>query len=182
MAGGDGVEPHAGAVVPHRQREAALDRAGLDPDRGAGPPGRRHVLDAVLDERLERERGHQGPLQRGGDVDRVAQPVAEPGLLDLEVVGDDPQLLAERHRAAPGGVEREAEERGQPLHQPFCPGRVLLDQRRDRVERVEEEVGLEPRLEGASRASVASFWARSRSSSWVRSSRVVASSRERIVS
>src|SRR5580704_18513514 len=94
-------------IVVHLDRETPPSAAHAHVDRRAGLARRHRVLDAVLDERLHRERwdSHRSELRRR--VELVAEPVAESYALDLEVVSDDAQLLAERDRTL--RVERESQ-------------------------------------------------------------------------
>jgi hypothetical protein len=116
---------------------------------------------AVLDERLHRERGDLERAQLVGHVELEAQAIAKPHALDLEIVGDHAQLLAERDQ--PGlRVEREPEQRAQPLEQILGAPRILRDQRDRAVERVEQEVRLrlrrqrgEPSFERCGRSACA---------------------------
>jgi hypothetical protein len=55
--------------------------------------------------------------------------------------------VGQRHQPALAGVEREAEQRGQPLHHALGVIGIVLNERADGVERVEEKVRLQTGLE-----------------------------------
>jgi hypothetical protein len=106
-----------------------------------------HVLDAVLHQRVQGERGHIAGRERIRQVDRAAQPVPEAGLFDPEIRAHDRNLGADRDGVALARVEREAQQRRELLDEALGAGGVLGDERGDRVQRIEEEVRVQPRLE-----------------------------------
>jgi hypothetical protein len=82
-----------------------------------------------------------------GTVDRAAQPVPEAGLFDPEIRAHDRNLGADRDGVALARVEREAQQRRELLDEALGAGGVLGDERGDRVQRIEEEVRVQARLE-----------------------------------
>ena len=110
-------------------------------DRTALLARRYRVLHRVLDQRLQEQRGHERRLGSLVDVELEPQPVAEPQLLDAEVEVERVELLAQRdllHRIL---VERIAQELRQPRDREVR-GAILAveDERRDRIQRVEQEM------------------------------------------
>ena len=89
-----------------------------------------------------------------------SETILEARLLDLEVLLQELELLLQRHSGRARSRERHPEQVAQPADHPVGRFR-LVHQRRDRVQRVEEEVRVELRLEGlqAGLASRASRWA-----------------------
>ena len=80
-------------------------------------------------------------------VDRVAQPIAEAHPFDVEIGADDAQLLVERDERRRRAVERRAQQRGELPGHPLGAGRIVVHERGDRVQRVEQEVRLHARLD-----------------------------------
>ena len=106
------------------------------------------VPHGVLDERLDREERHDRREHLGGDLQRHLQPVAEPGALEAQVAVDRAQLLGHgREVAVP--AERVAREVGELEHELAGLRGVGVDERRDRVERVVDEVRADLRAERA---------------------------------
>src|SRR5690606_21333124 len=75
------------------------------------------------------------------------QLVPEPDLLDGEVVVHEADLVGEGDERARAGVEGVPEDARQPLDGALGLARLLLDERGDGVERVEEEVRVDLRAE-----------------------------------
>jgi hypothetical protein len=107
------------------------------------------VLDRVLDERLQQQRRQRDVARVRRDVDRHAQPLLEARLLDVEVRGNQIDLVAQRRelrRRSP----QDAAEHARQLHQRVERARRrVLDQIADRRERVEEKVRMELRAQRA---------------------------------
>src|SRR2546425_816834 len=83
---------------------------------------------STRNERMQRERWHRTRFQLGRQLDRIAQTIAEPGLLDAEVGTHDLELRGQRHRVTRAGVEREAQQRGELLDELLRALRVLGDE------------------------------------------------------
>ncbi len=113
----------------------------LDPSRAG--QRRDAVADGVLDQRLQQQARHLGcqGFVVDGVVDRQA--VAEPDALDVEIAFDQVDLFVQRHERLAAGVEGEAQQIAQTGEHGACRGGVLLDEGRDGVQRVEQEVGLQ---------------------------------------
>ena len=97
------------------------------------------VADGVLDQRLDAEERHGDGEHLGRDPQRDLEPVAEAGLLQQQVALDRAELLGERGElAVPAeGVAGEVGELQQQLAGPVGVG---AHERRDRAERVVDEV------------------------------------------
>ena len=106
------------------------------------------VLHGVLDQGVHEHRRHQGRVAASGvGVDRVAEPRAEPRLLDVEIRGRERQLLIERRPLALGAPQGVAEDLRQLLDGAVGAGRVGVDERGHGVQRVEEEVRVDLRAQ-----------------------------------
>ena len=139
----------ARAVVGHAELEPAVRPARTDHHAAARRPRADGVLERVLHQRLQQERRHRRVVQPGRDVPAHLEPVAEAGLLDLQIEPQESQLLLQR-RLLPVAVEqRHPQEIGELHDHPSRRGGIVADQHGDRVEGVEEKVRLELRLQGA---------------------------------
>jgi hypothetical protein len=108
------------------------------------------VAQGVLHDRLQDE----GRDERAGDlvVDLPgdAQAIAEPDLLDLEVLAEELELARERRLEVKGRAQQPAEHLAEQRdHLDRAGGVAAADQHRDAVERVEQEVRLELHAERA---------------------------------
>ena len=101
------------------------------------------MFERVLDERLEDEVGDEGVAEPGGHPLAHDEPVAEPGPLDGEVMAEEVELVVERDLRLVRPVERDAEQARQVGDDLAGRPDVAVHQRRDGVERVEEEVGVQ---------------------------------------
>ena len=140
----DGVTRDPPAVVTdgHAQAAATDARADKQVKRAIGLA----VLDGVLDEWLH-EQWRQANLERFGvGLDGDVELVAEPRLLEREVAPNVAELLIQRDELT-GSREPRAQRIGEREDQLPCALRVGADERRDRIERVEDEVGLDLRLQ-----------------------------------
>ena len=104
---------------------------------------REAVLEGVLDEGLHDERRDEAAHR--ARLERVAhrEPVAEPHLLDREVLLHEKELRLERQLGLGGRVEGQAQQLGEAREHEVRGFRVAVDEDTDRVKRVEEEVRLE---------------------------------------
>ena len=105
------------------------------------------MLHRVFHQRLQRQRRHIRVLKSFRDRDLITQTLSEARLLDLQIVADDFEFLAEWRQAALIGVEREAQQRGKFADRIFGQLRIPGNQRGDGVERVEKKVGMDARFE-----------------------------------
>ena len=103
-------------------------------------------MTAFSTKRLHEQR-RQADLQRGRvGIDLHVELDAEPGLFQIEVALDVTQLLFERHELTGPGQPR-PQRVGERQHEMPRAFRVGADERRDRVERVEDEMRLHLRLQ-----------------------------------
>jgi hypothetical protein len=100
------------------------------------------VADRVLHQQLQHERRHARRAQRVGHVEVHRQPL-EAQHLDLQVRVDEPELVLQRRLLAARDGERGAEEGGECRDRGVGLRRVGVDEARDRVQRVEQEVRVE---------------------------------------
>ena len=147
MAFGPVRRIEAWAVVFHRDADAAVQRVGPHADRSAFAVRRDGVLHAVLHQRLQRHPRHDRRSRAVAQVDVVPQPVAEAHALDVEIGADDAQLLVEGDERRRRAVERRAEQRRELAGHPFGAGRVVVHERGNRVQGVEEEMRLHARFD-----------------------------------
>ena len=109
---------------------------------------RRHtVANRVLHQRLKQERGRQGVLGVGRDVEVNAEPRAEAGLFDRQIGADHFQLAGQRRLLQPEILQRQPQQVAQPGHHAIGRFHVGVDEGGDGVERIEEEVRLQLALE-----------------------------------
>ena len=147
----DRVARDAAAVVAHRHAQPAAPQPRTDEqvERAVGLA----VLDRVLDERLHEQRRQAHAERVGRCVDGHAKLRPEPRLLELEVALHVPQLVFERDELA-RAREPAAQMIGEREHEPPRALRLGADERRDRVQRVEDEVRLHLRLQRGRRRGV----------------------------
>ena len=114
-------------------------RSGPDGDAAAADLARQAVLDRVLDQRLKDHARHDDVEGVGADLLVDLQLRAEPDHLDVEVLVDRLELLAQRHEMV-GAAHQPAQQTRQLGDQHAGGFRLGADQRRDRGQRVEQEV------------------------------------------
>ena len=111
------------------------------------------MADGVLHERLQQEGRHGGRARAGLDAERHLESIAEASLLDRDVMIEQLQLLLQRHQRTAFPAERMTQQLAQARDHAVGLLGVLEHERRDRMQRVEEEMRLqlagqrvEPRL------------------------------------
>ena len=136
----------ARAVVLDRETQHTVAPRGAKRDGGRrvllGPA----VLDRILDERLEQQHRDTRVGGRGVDVERDDQPVAEARALDVEIVVEENELLAQRHLVLLF-IEAATQQRSEPNDHRARARRVLEREDRDRIERVEQKMRPQLRAE-----------------------------------
>src|SRR5690606_12446845 len=136
-----GLVRQAGAVVLHVEHEAGARSARADGEAaGAVLDAADAVLDGVLDERLEDQVRHERVERAGLDLLGHVERALEADALDVQVVAEEVELVAERDLGGGGLVEGAAQERAQAGDDAADAGGIALDEGADGVERVEEEV------------------------------------------
>ena len=128
----DDVAAQHVAVAPHRDRDRALrrgrrSRAGTSSRRAAGGTGS----------------GTRASRVSGSTSIDTREPVAEAQAHDLDVALQEVELRLERHFLRADVLQRHAEQIAQRRDHRVGAAHVLVHQRRDRVQRVEQEVRLQ---------------------------------------
>ena len=142
-------EPRAIVADGGRERAAPGIAAHVDRDRAAMLPAGDRVAHGVLDEWLEQQPGHRHVVQSRFDGLHDAQTGAEAHMLDREPRLQELQLVAEPCVLAGAGAQGVAEDIGEASGHVLGRRGVLVDQRGDRVEGVEQEVGVDLRAQCA---------------------------------
>src|SRR6266478_2672015 len=137
-----GVAVEARPVVPHLEMQAVAL-----PDRGDrnlrdAAVGDDTVSDRVLHERLQEQGRDDGRRRPGIDAKRHTQAIAESRFLDGDVMVEQLELLLECDERTPFPVKRLPQQLRQARDHPVRLLRVLEDECRNGVQRVEEEMWL----------------------------------------
>jgi hypothetical protein len=135
------VEPRA--VVGDGQAQQRAVRTRGEPQHAAIGARRDRIAHGVLDQRLEQHAGNARVLEPARDVLLDDEPRAEARALDREVLAQERQLVAEPRLARVRRAQRVAEHVRQPRRRRLRSGGIDADQRRDRVQRVEQEVRID---------------------------------------
>jgi hypothetical protein len=131
-------QPPAGVGHLDAELVAVAARPHLDPQRTAA--GLQTVLDRVLDQRVDEKAGQGRRRGRRIDVDDDIEVVLEADLLDVEVVADGGDLVAQAEVVLVRRPQRVAKQLRQLGDHAARRGGVLVDEGAQRVERVEQEV------------------------------------------
>jgi hypothetical protein len=134
--------------VRDRDLEPRIHQRGRDPNFAGLRIGLDAVPHRVFDQRLQQQRRHEHGAGAFVAGDRETQAIVKTNLLDLEIVANGLELGIERHEPLVQTIEHRVEQRGQPRHHVLRLRGVVLDEREDRIERVEQEVRLQLRLDG----------------------------------
>src|ERR1700693_3627872 len=134
-------------IVADGERELRLLGAGPDRDADASRARVRRVLDGVLHQRLEHEARDIGRARGLVRVDLDPDSVVEAHALDLEVLLEDRQVLLKRYELPRLGEEARTEQVRDPQDHALGAAGLAADERQERVQGVEQEVGLQLRLE-----------------------------------
>ena len=112
--------------------------------------GRHHVvLEGVFDEHLHAERGHGGAAHRlGRKLVFDQEVVAEAGFVEGHVGVHELQFLGQGHGGAVAAQQHVAVHVGKLLHEILGFGVGIVNQRRKRVEGIEQKVRVELALQG----------------------------------
>ena len=136
------------AVVLDVEFEHGAIDAGPHGDLARCGPGTNAVLDGIFDERLQQKVGDERVQRLRLDVEYHCQTVAEARLFDLQILGEEVELLLERHFLHADALQRHAQQIAEPRDHGVRGIDVAMHQRRDGVERVEQEVRLHLPLQG----------------------------------
>src|SRR5262249_398552 len=112
-----------------------------------GGPGRDSVFDRVLHYRLQQQVRHPGVEHAGFYFHLHRQTILKPDALYFKVAPQKLELLVQRNLLSPCTVQREPQKVTQPRQHFLWRGRLLVDQRWNRVQRVKQKVRLELHLE-----------------------------------
>ena len=109
------------------------------------------MTDRVLDQRLQRERQHETLERVRVDVLDDTKAFAETQVLERQIGAHEPELLLEWHflAALTIHVEHVAQQRRELLERALAVSRIDPHERRDGVQRVEQEVRIELRTQRA---------------------------------
>src|SRR5258708_1850367 len=105
--------------------------------------------DGILHNGLQDQVGHMRRQRGGRDFEIYREPVLETGQLDVQVAAQKLQLLLQRDLLVIGIVERKPQEISQSRHHPVGRFHVRMQQRRNRVQSVEQKVRMQLHFEGA---------------------------------
>src|SRR6185295_14579748 len=133
--------------ILHDQLDEALATPRRNADFAAFEQMRDAVVNGVLYQRLQKQRRHGDVAHIRGNVELGTQPLAETHALDREEGLREPYFLGQRNRLlAPERQALAKELRHQKAHLARSR-RVVADQRRDRVQAVEQEMRIELRAQ-----------------------------------
>src|SRR5262249_41674287 len=141
--------PHleAAAVVADLHPETLADTPRADVNVVAAVPARDAVLDRVLDERLQDHPRHFAVERVGFDRHADSETILEARLFDVEVLLQELGLFLQRHLRLAAAIERDAEQIAQPADHSVGGIRIAVHERGNGVQRVEQEVRVQLRLE-----------------------------------
>src|SRR5262245_24423411 len=128
------------AVVADLKLEFVLFESGGNLDQTRRRVWRDSVTDGVFDQRLQNQIGHARVERLRLDIHLHLQPIAEPRLFDLQVAFEKFQFLSQRRLLRADILQRQSQQIAEPRDHPLGAFHVAAHQRRDGVERVEEEV------------------------------------------
>src|SRR5689334_12568885 len=138
----------AWSIISHRDFEhvaVATCRYGDSPRIRAA---RDAVTNRVFDEMLDGERWYCSEQRVGVNVERRTQSIGEPRAFDLEIFAHQLELVLESHFVLVVATQRQPQHIAQLFHHPRRTGIVAFaHQHRDGVQRVEEKMRIELRLE-----------------------------------
>lgn len=136
------------AVVDDLDLQFGAKMSGSDGDDSGSVERFKAVADGILHERLEDERWDKRFERRWIDLEIDGQSVSEAGFFDVEVAREKGHFLAERGLVAVGGVERVAEQIAEPCDGAIGGLWVLMNERGDGVQCIEQKVGVELHAQG----------------------------------
>src|SRR5262249_35852320 len=135
----------SGSVVANPQHDVAVGTMCVHFD-STGFLRRGHpVLQRVLDERLKDEIRHEGVARSVVDAQRYLEPSLKANLHDVALPLEQLQFPLERPLLLRRWLQRVTQELAQPSDHPSNAFRIAIDETRDGVKRVEEEMRVELR-------------------------------------
>ena len=143
-AGGQlGARRQANAVILHLQREQAVLAARAYPDQARAFRRFDPVADGIFDHRLQHQRRHQALERRGLHVQLEPEAIPKARLLDLAVALHKVQFLAQRGLLPVRLAQGQAQQLAEGSQRSFRRTRVTAQQRRYRVQGIEQEMRLQ---------------------------------------
>src|SRR5262249_15368817 len=136
-----------GAVVADLKLEFVLVSSGGNLYQPGGRVWRYAVPDGVFDQRLQDQIGHASVARLRLDLHLPLQPGAKSSLFNLQLAVEKFQLLSKRRFLRAGIFQRQSQQIAQQGDHPLGRFDVAAHQRRDGVQRVEEEVGAQLHFE-----------------------------------
>jgi len=132
----------AGSVVVDAQMKRRADALHANTDRSNSRMRRVAVADRILDQWLKQERWNERVRNVRHRFDVHPKPAAEPRGHQSEVAPQHVELLSERHFLRMRRAKRQSQQLRQLADHAIRAPRVIVHGRRDRVQRVEQKVGL----------------------------------------
>ena len=105
------------------------------------------MANRILDKRLQENVRHCRIERVGMDVELDPQALSKPRLLNLQVLFQEVEFLLQRNFLRPDALERQPEQVAELREHRIGRFSIAVHQRRDRMQRVEEEVRVQLALE-----------------------------------
>ena len=128
------------------QPEAVVPALDAHLDHARGDPGLDAVVHGVFHQRLQKHRRDQGLLDGRLQLPSHREPLAQAQLLEVQILPAQRQLILERDQLAVVG-HHGAEQLREVFQRGFGALRLLANQRKHRVQAVEEEMRADAGLE-----------------------------------
>jgi hypothetical protein len=135
-------------IVDHAEHERVAVPRAFHRDVSALRPPLDAMLHGVLDQRLEDERRHERVEHVVVDLHVDREPILEAHLHDVDVEIEQRELASQRHLGLAAPLEAVAQQIAEPRDHATHAARVALDERRDGVQGVEQEVRVELTTQG----------------------------------
>lgn len=132
-----------GGSVRDGNVQLAIAPVRLNAHRATALARRNTVLHGILHQRLNEKVRDELALHVGVDEPLHCESLPEANLLDVEILPDERDLAAERHELFAAGVHYGSQQIAEPQDHRAGLLRLVAQEHRDAVERVEEEVWLE---------------------------------------
>src|SRR5688572_22111440 len=140
------VLARAGVWIAHDSMDLLPGPVDIDGDEAGLDLGLYSVIHGVLEQRLEHERRNQRIARHPLHLPLDPQPLAQPQLLEVEILPAQVDLARERSQLAV--IRHQHAEQGRHVFQHFLrPPRALADQGQHGIDAVEQEMGTYARLQ-----------------------------------
>ena len=100
------------------------------------------MLHAVFNQQLKHELRHQQIARLRLNVPAHSHTASQPHALNIQIVFGKTEFVRQRHQVRAVLLQRAPQQAGKPQNHLLCPPRVAVHQRRDAIQRIEQEVGL----------------------------------------